>query len=64
MALAKALESDGATAVLNRMISEQTFHAARTDTGLNKIYSAPWLDQHQRIELELVRSAGSMRGED
>jgi hypothetical protein len=28
MALAKALESDGATAVLNRVISEQTFHAA------------------------------------
>jgi hypothetical protein len=46
MALAKALESDGATAVLNRMISEQTFHTAGTDTDLNKIYSAPWLDQY------------------
>ena len=64
MALAKALESDGATAVLNRVISEQTFHAAGTDTRFNKIYIAPWLDQHQRIELELVRPAGSMLGED
>ena len=41
MALAKTLESDGATAVLNRVISEQPFQVAGTDTGVNKVLVRP-----------------------